>query len=54
MLIFSFQITNFLEYIQKVKGQNVLQKKELREVLLLLNILGRFMNHGDGIRERIL
>lgn len=52
-LMFSFLVTSFLGFIQKVKGQNVLRKRELRGALLLWNILDRSMSHGDGIRERI-
>jgi hypothetical protein len=50
----NFLIMKLSEFIQKEKVLNVLTSKELKEELLLLNILVKFINHGDGIKDRIL
>lgn len=43
-----------LEYTQKEKEPVASINKELNMEVLLLNILGSSMNHGDGIKEKIL
>jgi hypothetical protein len=50
----NFLIMKLSEFIQKEKVLNALTSKELKEELLLLNILVKFINHGDGIKDRIL
>jgi hypothetical protein len=54
MQIINFLQINFLEYIQKEKVRNALTNKELQKELLLWNILDKFMNLGDGMKDKIL
>jgi len=54
MQTINFLPINFLEYTQKEKALNALTNKELQEELLLSNILEKFMNRGDGMKEKIL
>ena len=55
LLIFTYpKKMIFLEFIPKEKELNAQLKKELKRVLLQLNILGKFMSPGDGIKEKIL
>ena len=50
----NFPITKSFEFIQKEKVQNALIKGASKGVLLLLNILVRFMSHGDGTKDKTL
>jgi hypothetical protein len=53
MRIYNFLKISSSEFIQKEKGQNVSQNKESKGELLLLSTLVSFMNHGDGMKEKI-
>lgn len=54
MLTGCFQIMSFTGFIQKVKEQNVSQKKESKEAVLLSSILDKFMSLGGGTKGKIL
>jgi hypothetical protein len=47
------KIKAYFASILKEKGQSASTRKEFSKEVLLLNILGRFMNLGDGMINKI-